>query len=318
MSRSAAAPTANGITELYARPQTRRTWLLTLSVAACSLLGCMRHSFVPDAVHGFVARQTVSRRGTHKYWVYRPTHHMPAPAQKWPVILYLHGGGERGQDGLLPTQVGLGPAVQATLGYFPFIVVFPQCDAGAFWAQPQMAQRAMEALQTTIRDFNGDPERVYLTGNSLGGSGTWFLPLRYPGRFAALAPICGGVRPPPWIRIPKGERLIDLDGDPYASLAQKLGRTPVWIFHGADDFLVPVSESRRMAAALRQQGGIVRYTEWPGVGHAAEEPTYADPAFFEWLLKQRLGQPSPDADGASTAPAAPLLTSRPVGLHPVF
>lgn len=249
-------------------------------------------AFSPEPSHGFFARQVVTRQGTHKFWIYRPTHH--TADRKWPVILYLHGGGERGQDGLAQTQVGLGPAVQATLGYFPFIVVFPQCTPQGFWAMPDMAQRAMEALEIALRDFNGDPERVYVTGNSMGGYGTYYLAARYPGRFAALAPICGGVRPPPWIRVPKAEQLIDL-ADPYASMARKLGRTPVWIFHGAQDFLVPVEQSRQMARALRESGGIVRYTEWPGVGHAAEQPTYAEPALFEWLLQQRRGQPSPDA-----------------------
>lgn len=262
------------------------------SLAWALLAGCAGPAaFSPEPSHGFVARQIGTRQGTHKFWIYRPTHH--TTDRKWPVILYLHGGGERGQDGLAQTQVGLGPAVQGTLGYFPFIVVFPQCTAQGFWAMPAMAQRAMEALETAIRDFNGDPERVYVTGNSMGGFGTYYLAARYPGRFAALAPICGGVRPPPWIKIPKAEQLIDL-ADPYASMAKKLGRTPVWIFHGAQDFFVPVSESRQMAQALRESGGIVRYTEWPHTGHAAEEPTYAEPALFEWLLQQRRGQPSSD------------------------
>ncbi len=268
--------------------------LLGLCLLSCTALGCAGSSaFTPEPSHGFVARQVMTQRGPHRYWIYRPTHH--TPDQKWPVILYLHGGGERGNDGLAPTQVGLGPVVQHTLGYFPFIVVFPQCDSKGFWAFPDMAQRAMEALDAAIRDYHGDPDRVYVTGNSMGGFGTWFLAARYPGRFAALAPICGGTRPPRWLPIPKEARLIDLDGDPYASMARKIGNTPVWAFHGADDFLIPVGESRRMVTALKQAGGLVRYTEWPGVGHESEVPTYAQPELFEWMLQQRRGQPSADA-----------------------
>jgi predicted peptidase len=283
--------------DLVCRVAVRWRFLLSLSVVACSALGCAGSSaFAPEPSHGFVARQVATAHGTHSYWIYRPTNH--TPAQKWPVILYLHGGGERGDDGVLPTQVGLGPAVQRTLGYFPFVVVFPQCAKKGFWALPEMAQRAMEALETAIRDYNGDPERVYVTGNSMGGFGTWYLAARYPGRFAALAPICGGVRPPPWVRIPKEGRLIDLDGDPYGSLAGKIGRTPVWVFHGGQDPLVPVRESRKMVEALQRVGGLVRYTEWPGVGHESEEPTYAQPELFEWMLRQRLGQPSADAGAA--------------------
>ena len=268
---------------------------LSLSIAISSALGCAGSAFRPEPEHGFVARHVATAHGPHNYWIYRPTHH--TLAQKWPVILYLHGGGERGSDGLGPTQVGLGPAVQRTLGYVPFIVVFPQCADNRFWALPDMAERAMAALDSAIRDYNGDPERVYVTGNSMGGFGTWYLAARYPGRFAALAPICGGVKPPPWVKIPKEGRLIDLDGDPYASLAAKIGRTPVWVFHGGADPLVPVRESRNMVKALQHAGGLCRYTEWPGVGHESEEPTYALPELFEWMLHQRLGQPSPDAGG---------------------
>jgi predicted peptidase len=158
-----------------------------------------------------------------------------------------------------------------------------------------MAARAMAAVETAIRDFNGDPDRIYVTGNSMGGFGTYYLAARYPGRFAALVPICGGVRPPRWVPVPKQGRLIDLGGDPYVAMAQKLGRTPVWIFHGVEDPIIPVSESRNMEAALRRAGGLVRYTEWPGVGHNAEEPTYENPELFEWLLRQRRGSPSADA-----------------------
>jgi predicted peptidase len=256
--------------------------------------GCLGPpAFVPDAEHGFLERKELTSHGTYRYFIYRPKHY--EPTQKLPVILYLHGGGERGDDGLAATQVGLGQAVQRMLGYFPFLVVFPQCDRGTYWAMPAMAERAMAAVQTALRDFNGDPDRIYVTGNSMGGFGTYYLAARYPGQFAALAPICGGVRPPRWVQVPKEARLIDLSGDPYASMAQKLGRTPVWIFHGAQDWLIPVSESRNMEAALRRAGGLVRYTQWPGVGHNAEQPTYENPELFEWLLRQRRGAPSADA-----------------------
>jgi predicted peptidase len=265
-----------------------RRWLLllaTLTGFATGATGCVSTAFAPDPSHGFLARQVMTQQGLHKFWIYRPNH--VAANEKLPVILYLHGGGERGDDGLAQTQVGLGPAVQQTLGYFPFIVVFPQCAKGNFWALPDMAERAVQAVDQAIRDFHGDPDRVYVTGNSMGGFGTWFLAARYPGRFAALAPICGGVRPPSWVPIPKAARLIDLDGDPYQSMAQKIGPTPTWIFHGADDWLIPPRESTRMYEALKKIGGEVRHTEWPGVGHAAEVPTYADPALFEWFLQHR-------------------------------
>lgn len=271
-----------------------RSLLAALALVPLLTVGCSSVSFVPDRSHGFEHHAVTTQRGPHRFFVYHPPGHDPL-SEKLPVILYLHGGGERGTDGLLATQVGMGPVVQGTLGYFPFIVVFPQCDPSGFWALPAMAERAIEALEIALREYNGDPERVYVTGNSMGGFGTYYLAARYPGRFAALAPICGGIKPPPWIKVPKEARLIDFDRDPYPQMAQKLAQTPTWIFHGKRDPLVPVAMSRKMAAALRQAGGIVRYTEWPSTGHAAEEPTYAQPALFEWFLKQRLGQPSPDA-----------------------
>lgn len=278
-----------------------------LGLFALALPACSGPQVVPDRSHGFLPHEVATSRGPHRFFVYRPPGR-ELLAEKLPVILYLHGGGERGTDGVKALQVGMGPVVQGTLGYFPFLVVFPQCDPSSFWALPDMAERAMEALEIALREYNGDPDRVYVTGNSMGGFGTYYLAARYPGRFAALAPICGGIKPPPWVRIPKEARLIDFDRDPYVQMAQKLGQIPTWIFHGKSDPLVPVAMSRKMAAALRQVGGIVRYTEWPGVGHAAEEPTYQLPALFHWFLKQRRGDPSPDAGEPSSADSAPSAT----------
>lgn len=271
--------------------------------------GCASLSFIPDSQHGFATHVTNTARGPHRFYVYRPPTTALgelAPTQKLPVIVYLHGGGERGRDGLMATQVGLGPVVQASLGFFPFVVVFPQCAPDSFWALPEMAERAMQAVDVALREYNGDPDRIYVTGNSMGGFGTYYLAARYPGRFAALAPICGGVKPPPWVRIPAEARLIDLDRDPYAQMAAKLGQTPTWIFHGKRDPLVPVAMSRKMAMALKQAGGIVRYTEWPNTGHAAEEPTYSNPELFQWFLRQRRGQPIRDDSPTSPAPLTPL------------
>ncbi len=291
------------------RSQGAKSWLgAVLAAVLLSGLGCSGLSFVPDRSHGFSAHVTTTTRGPHRFYIYHPQATAlggDGLSQKLPVILYLHGGGERGKDGVMATQVGLGPAVQASLGFFPFIVVFPQCDPSSFWALPEMAERAMEAVEVALREYNGDPDRIYVTGNSMGGFGTYYLAARYPGRFAALAPICGGVKPPRWVPIPAAGRLIDLDGDPYAQMAQKLGQTPTWIFHGRRDPLVPVAMSRKMSAALKQAGGIVRYTEWPSTGHAAEEPTYAHPELFQWFLRQRRGQPSPDANQVDPTSLAP-------------
>ncbi|MFO0574199.1 MAG: phospholipase [Polyangia bacterium] len=277
----------------------RRQFVLGLGAAAL-VPACAGTRFVPSEQSGFVRYTLATPQGPHSFFIYRPRQR--PPGQKLPVIVYLHGGGERGADGVPPTQVGLGPVVRATLGYFPFVVVFPQCAAGSFWTMPAMAERALAALDVALRDFDGDPERIYVTGNSMGGYGTWLLAARYPGRFAALAPICGGVKPPPGVKVPEEARLVDFTKDVYAQVAQRIGPVPAWIFHGERDWLVPPAESRRMAAAMRAatapgEPPRVRLTLWPGVGHAAEEPTYASPELFEWFLQQRRGQPSPDAGG---------------------
>ena len=147
-----------------------------------------------------------------------------------------------------------------------------------------METMALKALEQTVREFNGDPARLYLTGLSMGGYGTWWVASRHPGKFAAIAPVCGGIRTPPTIAIPP----VSTAPDPYADVVRKIGKTPVWIFHGSADETISVKESRRMALALKAAGGNVRYTEYKGVGHNSWDPAYTDPDFFPWLLSHRL------------------------------
>lgn len=155
-----------------------------------------------------------------------------------------------------------------------------------------MDAMALAVLHKAMAEFHGDPRRVTLTGISMGGYGTWILGKRHPGTFAALAPICGGVRPPRFFPVPKEARLPE-GVDPYLDTARRIGRTPVWAFHGKKDFFVPVEESRRMTRALQSLGGDVRYTEYPDVGHNAGDPAYADPELYRWLLSRRLPEPQP-------------------------
>jgi predicted peptidase len=222
----------------------------------------------------------------HRHEVYLPADW--TPDRKWPVIVYLHGGGERGEDGVKPTQTGLGPVVWKSGGTFPFVVIFPQAEPGHYWAFPDMEARVMASVDDAIARYAGDPDRVYLTGNSMGGYGTWLIAAHHPGKFAALVPICGGVRPP-WIvrataKLPKDSVLYA--PDPYAEVASKIGKTPVWAFHGGSDWMVSPKESRRMVAAMKKQGGDVRYTEYKGVGHDSWDRAYADKALYDWMLAQ--------------------------------
>lgn len=203
-----------------------------------------------------------------------------------PVILFLHGTGERGSDGEKPTLVGLGPAVRARAADFPALVVFPQAPDGMDW-KGIAADIAFAALDAAAREFDGDPARTYLTGISMGGYGTWELALMQPQRFAALVPVCGG------LTAPRAERDLFVDAlrdeaDPPAALAARLRDVPVWIFHGARDDVVPPRESRAIHAALSAAGAAVRYTEFADANHNSWDPAYAQtPALWEWLFAQR-------------------------------
>jgi len=234
---------------------------------------------------GFLNRTVKVGSASHRYQVYVPQGW--TARKRWPVILFLHGAGERGDDGLIQTEVGIGTAIRRHADRAAAIVVFPQCLKNRWWPEPDMQKVAIAALDRAMREFNGDPDRVYLTGISMGGYGTWALARSNPGRFAALAPVCGGVIAPGRVRLPENSEVSSAT-DPYKDVAMKVGKTPVWVFHGAADTVVPVSESRKMVEALKAGGGDVRYSEYEGVGHNSWDRAYAEAEFFTWLLEKNL------------------------------
>ena len=234
---------------------------------------------------GFLNRTVAVGGVTYNYQVFVPSNW--SKKVKWPVILFLHGYGEEGDDGLVQTQVGLATAIRKQVDRFPTVVVIPQCRKKDWWTSPAMEAQALKALDQTMKEFKGDPQRVYLTGLSMGGFGTWGFASGHPAEFAALVPICGGIRDPDAAEIPN-YRDVDNSADPYVATAQKIGKTPVWVFHGEADPVVPVTESRQMVAALKAAGGNVRYTEYPGVKHESWDNAYAEPDLFPWLLAQKL------------------------------
>jgi predicted esterase len=232
---------------------------------------------------GFLNR-TLKLNGEHfRYAVYVPREWTRNRNTKWPVILFLHGFGEGGSDGLLPTEVGLGTAIRYNSERFPFIVVFPQLPSEQLWRQDASARIALAELDAEIKEFNGDSKRTYLTGLSMGAYGTWHIAAQFPGRFAAIAPIAGGIRIT-WddeeMRPP----------DIYSRSAAQIGTTPVWMFHGIDDKTVPIGDARAMFEALQRSGGTVRYDEYEGVGHSCWDRAYSDAEFPLWLLQHRLGE----------------------------
>lgn len=188
----------------------------------------------------------------------------PAPTGGWPLVLFLHGSGERGRDVDLLRLQGLPKRLDEGLD-LPAIVVAPQCPLGDVWSQHFPA--LLHLLDTVSERHGADSDRVVATGLSLGGAGVTHLAAAHPERFAAVAPICG-----PWTWF-------------YANAG--LATLPVWAFHGDADEVVSVEDSRRLIARLRELGGTARLTEYPGVGHDAWSPAYADPELLDWMLAAR-------------------------------
>jgi predicted peptidase len=234
---------------------------------------------------GFLDRAVTLENTQYPYIVYVPREYTPTKA--WPVVLFLHGSGERGNDGLRATQIGAGAAIRSAPERVPAIVVFPQAPADSRWLE-EPADAAMAALDHVQREFHCDPRRVYLTGLSMGGYGTWHLAMAHPERWAALVVVCGGLLPHPTTTAVRQSPLNAGAADPYAFTAHAVRNLPVWIFHGTDDPVIPVDESRHMRDSLvQEQDPDVRYSEYPGVGHNAWEKSYGDPAMWTWLFSQR-------------------------------
>ena len=181
--------------------------------------------------------------------------------KKFPMILFLHGAGERGDNLELLKAHGI-PKIVEKNADFPFIAVSPQCPVESWWP---IELEALEALlNDIIKKYKVDTDRIYLTGLSMGGFGTWSLAIRNPNTFAAIAPICGG-------------------GDPKKVCAIK--DVPTWVFHGAKDEVVPLQQSENMVKPLKECGGDPQFTVYPEAGHDSWTVTYDNPQLYEWFLK---------------------------------
>jgi predicted peptidase len=235
---------------------------------------------------GFIERASEIDGVEYGYRVYIPAGYCETVPS--PVILALHGSGEVGTDGRLPTEVGLGRAIRRYPDRYPAICIFPQVPAGEIW-QGLGAQIAIAALDRTIAEFNIDLARVYLTGISMGGNGSWYLAYHFPQRFAAVVVVCG------WIgeRNGKGGVKYPAIGKNATEVSRRLDRLPLWIFHGAADAVVPVAESRLMATALRSIDANVRYTEFPAIGHNSWDRAYALAELTGWLFAQNSSTQQP-------------------------
>lgn len=245
---------------------------LLVALAAAALLAPTRaQTMKPDDVQQ--ARQftrQITRTVTLNYLLYVPRAAAAQPDKKWPLILFLHGAGERGNEVWLVAKHGP-PKIVREQPDFPFIVVSPQCPTGRVWDNDEVLALLDEILATQPVD----PTRVYLTGLSMGGFGTWSLGLAHPERFAAIVPICGG-----------GDPLKAMLADPKK--AEALRSLAVWAFHGAKDPVVKLVESERMVEALRKAGvREVELTVYPEAQHDSWTETYANPKLYEWLLRHQ-------------------------------
>jgi predicted peptidase len=215
-------------------------------------------------------KRKVTRTLTADYLLFLPKNYNRRAPQRWPLLLFLHGAGERGAD-VSMVKVHGPPKLMKNQPDFPFILVSPQCPDGQLWSDELL----LNLLDEVMAKHKVDPTRVYLTGLSMGGFGTWSLGLKYPERFAAIAPVCGG-------------------GDPLAVLLaskQKTGALKslgIWAFHGAKDPVVKLEESERMVNALKKAGvSDVTLTVYPEAQHDSWTETYANAKLYEWFLRHQ-------------------------------
>lgn len=193
------------------------------------------------------------------YLIYLPDNY-GKEEKAWPLMIFLHGAGERGSD-LNRVKFNGPPKLIEQGRQFPFIVVSPQCPTDKWW--PNMIEHVMALIEETVDHYSIDENRIYLTGLSMGGYGTWTIASAYPERFAAITPVCGG-------------------GQPY--LAGNLKNIPVWAFHGAKDPVVPLEQSQQMVDAVKWVGGNAKLTIYPEADHDSWTETYNNDELYEWLL----------------------------------
>lgn len=227
----------------------------------------------------YEARTFQSKTGELKYRLLEPKGY--DAAQKYPLVIFFHGAGERGSDNARQLVHGMANfASDEIRAKYPAFVVAPQCPEGQQWVNvpwsaekhtlpktpSESLQLSFELLDALQKEFSIDDRRIYVTGLSMGGFATWDALQRKPDYFAAAAPICGG-------------------GDTAG--AKAIAHVPVWVFHGDSDTAVKTQRSRDMVEALKGAGGEPRYTEYPQTGHDSWSPTYRDPKFYAWLFAQK-------------------------------
>lgn len=206
----------------------------------------------------------ITKKLESKYLLYLPADYEKDAKKKWPVIMFLHGIGERGDNLELVKKHGPPKLIEQGKD-FDFIIISPQCPNDIWWSE--QTDVLITLLDEIEAKYRVDTDRIYLTGLSMGGFGTWALAIRYQNRFAAIAPICGG-----------GNRHMAL---------RRLKNVPVWAFHGAKDDAVLVEESKVMVDAVNAAGGNAKFTIYPDAKHDSWTQTYDNPQLYEWFLSHK-------------------------------
>lgn len=202
-----------------------------------------------------------------KYLLYLPEDY-DASEEEWPLMLFLHGRGERGDDLKKVANNGPPRLVEEENHSFPFVIVSPQCPTDDWWPTNWQVAVLDSLLTEIVTTHRIDTDRIYVTGLSMGGFGTWRLASEYPNRFAAIAPICGGGNP---------------------DYADRIVHLPIWVFHGAKDPTVPIEKSEEMVEALERAGGEPKFTVYPEAKHDSWTETYNNSELYEWFLKHKRG-----------------------------
>ena len=192
---------------------------------------------------------------------------------KLPLVVFLHGIRERGMGGYISGMFGT--VIKQYLKAIPAIVLLPQCRPNVYWTDAKMDTMVTAQTKAIENEFSIDERRKYLMGVSMGGYGVWHFASNYPNDFAAIVSICGGSP------LTSGNR--------FTPIAEKIGKTPAWLFHGADDNIVQVSESRNLTAAIKANNGNVKYSEYENVGHNVWLNALGEKKLLPWLLAQNLG-----------------------------
>jgi predicted peptidase len=236
--------------------------VICLGLMGCSAMGTKEAKSGGQVAQKF--NKNITKTVDCNYLLYLPADYDKDAKKQWPLIMFLHGAGERGNKVMDVAKHGP-PKLIAQGKSFEFIVVSPQCPKEGWW--PEKTDLLFSLLDEIEAKYRVDTDRIYLTGLSMGGFGTWSMAVADPNRFAAIAPICGG-----------GERFGTM----------RLKKLPIWAFHGAKDNTVPLARSQEMVDAVKKIGGDAKITIYPEAEHDSWTVTYDNPELYEWFLSHKI------------------------------